>query len=54
MNGCHSTMDSPECVRRVTPPTTTMANTIAQHTSSHIAIARGATTVGTAEAPARG
>ena len=35
--GCHSTIESPECVRRVMPPTTTIANTSAQHTSSHAA-----------------
>ena len=29
--GCHSVIESPECVSRVTPPTTTIANTIAQH-----------------------
>jgi hypothetical protein len=28
-------MDNPEWVSRVTPPTTTMQNTSAQHTSSH-------------------
>ena len=28
--GCHSTIDRPECVRRVTPPTTTIGNTRAQ------------------------
>jgi hypothetical protein len=33
--GCHSTIDKPECVRRVMPPTTTIAKTSAQHTSSH-------------------
>ena len=37
--GCHSTIDSPECVSRVTPPTTTIANTSAQQTSSQIATA---------------
>ena len=31
--GCHSVIDRPECVRRVTPPTTTIANTSAQQTS---------------------
>ncbi len=35
--GCHSTIDRPEWVSRVTPPTTTIANTSAQHTSSHAA-----------------
>src|SRR6267154_1726200 len=38
--GCHSTMDRPEWVSRVTPPTTTIANTSAQHASSHAATAR--------------
>src|SRR4030095_5874465 len=33
--GCHSVIDRPECVRRVTPPTTTIANTSAQQTKSH-------------------
>ena len=37
MIGCHSTIDSPEWVSRVTPPTTTMANTSAQQASSHAA-----------------
>src|SRR5687768_3598914 len=36
--GCHSTMDSPEWVSRVTPPTTTMANTRAQQTSNQMAM----------------
>ena len=39
--GCHSTIDSPEWVRRVTPPTTTIANTSAQQTRSHATTARG-------------
>ena len=39
-SGCHSTIDSPEWVSRVTPPTTTMANTIAAHNSSQRATAR--------------
>src|SRR5207253_10804167 len=38
--GCHSTIESPECVSRVTPPTTTMANTSAQQASSHKATGR--------------
>jgi hypothetical protein len=38
--GCHSVIDRPECVRRVTPPTTTMANTSAQQTSSQATTAR--------------
>ena len=33
--GCHSVIDNPECVSRVTPPTTTIANTSRQHTASH-------------------
>ena len=32
--GCHSVIDSPECVSRVTPPTTIIARTSAQHSSS--------------------
>src|SRR6266513_1139944 len=32
--GCHSTIDRPEWVRRVMPPTTTIANTSAQQTSN--------------------
>ena len=40
MKGCHSTMDRPEWVRRVTPPTTTMAKTRAQQASSHAATGR--------------
>ena len=39
--GCHSVMDSPECVRRVMPPTTIMANTSAQQARSQAATARG-------------
>src|SRR5436190_21211197 len=35
--GCHSTIDRPECVSRVMPPTTTIANTSAQHASSQMA-----------------
>ena len=35
--GCHSVIDSPECVSRVTPPTTTIANTSAQQTNSQAA-----------------
>ena len=38
--GCHSTIDSPECVSRVTPPTTIIANTSAQQTKSHAATGR--------------
>src|SRR5207342_1690651 len=40
--GCHSTMESPECVSRVTPPTTTIAKTSAQQASSHHATGRRA------------
>ena len=40
--GCHSVIDRPECVSRVTPPTTTIAKTSAQHASSQYAIARDA------------
>ena len=40
--GCHSVMESPEWVRRVTPPTTTIANTSAQQMKSHAATARTA------------
>ena len=36
--GCHSTMDRPERVRRVTPPTTTMQNSSAQQARSQAAI----------------
>ncbi len=36
--GFHSTMESPESVRRVTPPTTTIANTRTQQTSNQIAM----------------
>ena len=36
--GAHSTIDRPEWVSRVTPPSTTIANTSAQHTKSHAAI----------------
>ena len=39
--GCHSVIDSPECVSRVTPPTTTIANTSAQQINSQAAIVRG-------------
>src|SRR5262249_37340971 len=38
--GCHSTMDRPECVRRVAPPTTVMAKSRAQEARSHAAVAR--------------
>jgi hypothetical protein len=39
--GCHSVIDRPECVRRVTPPTTMIANTSAEQAKSHAATARG-------------
>src|SRR5438105_2329165 len=39
-SGCHSTIESPECVRRVIPPTTTIANTSAQQASNHTETAR--------------
>ena len=45
--GCHSVIDNPECVSRVTPPTTIIANTSAQHSSSHAATAPGARGVDT-------
>ena len=41
--GCHLTMDSPEPVSRVTPPTTTIAYTSAAHAISHHPTARGGT-----------
>ncbi len=37
MIGCHSTIDNPEWVSRVTPPTTTIAYTSAQQASSQAA-----------------
>ena len=40
MIGAHSTIDSPEPVRRVTPPTTTMQNTIPISSHNHAKIAR--------------
>src|SRR3990172_8321648 len=36
--GCHSTMESPEWVRRVTPPTTIIRKTVKQQMSSQAAI----------------
>jgi hypothetical protein len=33
-------IDNPECVSRVTPPTTTIANTSAQQTNNHVATLR--------------
>jgi hypothetical protein len=44
--GCHSVIDSPECVSRVTPPTTTIANTSAQHASSQAMTGRASVTEG--------
>src|SRR5437879_1004869 len=44
--GCHSTIDRPEWVRRVTPPTTTIANTSAQQASSQAATARSLSRAG--------
>src|SRR5437899_901045 len=38
--GCHSVIDSPECVKRVMPPTTTIAKTSAQHISNQPATTR--------------
>lgn len=38
--GLHSAIDSPDPVSRVTPPSTTIANTSAQQTNSQVAIAR--------------
>lgn len=40
MIGFHSVIDSPEPVRRVMPPTTTMAKTRAAQTNSQMATAR--------------
>ena len=37
MIGRHSAIDRPEPVNRVTPPSTTIANTSAQQTSSQVA-----------------
>jgi len=37
-SGCHSTIESPESVSRVTPPTTTMANTRAQQPNNQAAM----------------
>ena len=53
-SGCHSTMESPEWVRRVAPPTTTMAKTRAQQASSQAATGSrlpGASEAGAAGAP---
>jgi hypothetical protein len=38
--GCHSVIDNPECVSRVMPPMTTIANTSAQQMKSHAATMR--------------
>ncbi len=40
--GCHSVIDSPEWVRRVTPPTTIIAKTSRQQARSQTATARSA------------
>jgi len=40
VTGCHSVIDRPDQVRRVTPPITTIAKIIAQQTSSQIATDR--------------
>ena len=37
MRGCHSTIESPDSVSLVTPPTTTMANTRAQQANNQMA-----------------
>ncbi len=53
-SGCHSTMESPEWVSRVAPPTTTMAKTSAQQARSHAATGSrlpGASEAGAAGAP---
>ncbi len=39
MRGSHSTIDSPEPVKRVTPPSMTMAKMLAQQIKSQIAMA---------------
>ncbi len=38
MIGFHSTMDSPDSVSRVTPPSTTMINTITQQMNNQSAV----------------
>ncbi len=48
--GCHSTIESPEWVRRVAPPTTTIAATASAQTRSHTATARPAVAGATAGA----
>src|SRR6202035_5715972 len=40
LTGCHSVIDSPDQVSRVTPPITTIAKIIAQQTRSQIATGR--------------
>src|SRR5262249_44786944 len=40
VTGCHSTIDSPDSVRRVAPPTSTMATMRAAIATSHTRIAR--------------
>jgi hypothetical protein len=47
--GCHSVIERPECVSRVTPPTTINANTSAQQTRSQVATIRGCSPVAAAE-----
>ena len=44
--GRQSTIESPDPVSLVTPPNTTIANTSAQHTSSHLATALSCSFVG--------
>ena len=51
-SGCHSTIESPEWVSRVTPPTTTIAATASAHTRSHVATVRSAAGSAGAAAPA--
>src|ERR1700733_16003552 len=41
VTGCHSVIDKPDHVRRVTPPITTIAKIMAQQTRSQAAIGRG-------------
>src|SRR5665213_2470766 len=45
ISGRHSTIESPECVSRVMPPTTTIAKTSAQQARSHAAMARRSVSV---------
>src|SRR5258707_13732393 len=46
VTGRHSVIDSPDSVRRVMPPITTIATIIAQHTNSHSATGRVERTAG--------